>query len=669
MKKIIHLIQIIICLIRGFKYRFAKLYVEEKKYVPFKNRGLFKKMMRTQPFSDIYNKIFSDILTTRMVLFAFKRYFPKYFGICTTSGEKKCIKSLLDNGAEKYISFQNILSHIDSNDVVIVKHSDNHNLKNFMIIEKCEDWINVNGILYERKLIYEVLNKINNNELIMAVPNLDRMICERYGHEVMLFHVVFTKCIQGCHPSNSDFYLSYIDNSRGKRCSEIFLCHVEKDDDVLFRMANNIAISIFNQFRDIEYLDIAFLLTEEIPNILYIDSSVSAEYFLNCSQEIKSFLKEASSKHHVSIQEQYSNFRRYIFAFVSQRKGFTDFMYKNWLRGIKEDNRIKIVDRKTRNWAHKRGFYSYRIEQYGLTEENYKYILSDYDYKRCRPINFKYNKWFFNKIIAYYILRKFKTYIPEYYFKVRGLGNTVDIISFISMDACDMTDVLLLLNQKGKLVIKPAVGSHGKGFYVLQYIQNTDRYMVNNNVMSAIELENFIRRINGDFIISEYIEMNDYLKRIYDKTTGTVRIMTINDDNKNCIKHAYFRIGTKHTGYTDNLSSGGIAAKVDLETGSFGDAELLIDHKYIACGEHPDTGELIEGKLPYWDIVKKEIENICLYLTPLEYLGFDVVITNNGFKILEINTHQDLHKYPEYPNDVKDFLAKKVKEKRGSKIR
>ena len=41
------------------------------------------------------------------------------------------------------------------------------------------------------------------------------------------------------------------------------------------------------------------------------------------------------------------------------------------------------------------------------------------------------------------------------------------------------------------------------------------------------------------------------------------------------------------------------------------------------------------------------------------HLGFDIVITESGFKLLEINTHQELHRYPEYNNDVKEFLKKK----------
>ena len=129
------------------------------------------------------------------------------------------------------------------------------------------------------------------------------------------------------------------------------------------------------------------------------------------------------------------------------------------------------------------------------------------------------------------------------------------------------------------------------------------------------------------------------------------------------------RIGTKKTGFTDNIGSGGIFAYADEVTGRFHDAEVICRHIITPCPVHPDTGVKIEGVFPHWQEVRQVITDMCRYASCLEYLGFDVVITPQGFKILEANTHQDLHRYPTYNDDVHAYFMHKVElKKKGCKL-
>lgn len=51
--------------------------------------------------------------------------------------------------------------------------------------------------------------------------------------------------------------------------------------------------------------------------------------------------------------------------------------------------------------------------------------------------------------------------------------------------------------------------------------------------------------------------MHSELRRIYSEVACTVRIMVINRSGLDpVIENAYFRIGTKSTGFTDNIGSG-----------------------------------------------------------------------------------------------------------------
>jgi glutathione synthase/RimK-type ligase-like ATP-grasp enzyme len=53
---------------------------------------------------------------------------------------------------------------------------------------------------------------------------------------------------------------------------------------------------------------------------------------------------------------------------------------------------------------------------------------------------------------------------------------------------------------------------------------------------------------------------------------------------------------------------------------------------------HPDTNESLEISLPHWDEIVSKIQDILSYLPQLTYVGFDIVITDQGFNILEINS-------------------------------
>ena len=72
-------------------------------------------------------------------------------------------------------------------------------------------------------------------------------------------------------------------------------------------------------------------------------------------------------------------------------------------------------------WAQKRGFLSDRISFYGLTENNYRDYLSDFDYYRLHPINGPYSKWIDDKLTFRYLLAPFSSYLPEYYYHIYGM--------------------------------------------------------------------------------------------------------------------------------------------------------------------------------------------------------------------------------------------------------
>ena len=57
-------------------------------------------------------------------------------------------------------------------------------------------------------------------------------------------------------------------------------------------------------------------------------------------------------------------------------------------------------------WALQRGFTANRIKLYGLTEENYRFYLSDVDYFMMHPLNNFFAFWINDKVTLKYMFQK-----------------------------------------------------------------------------------------------------------------------------------------------------------------------------------------------------------------------------------------------------------------------
>lgn len=345
------------------------------------------------------------------------------------------------------------------------------------------------------------------------------------------------------------------------------------------------------------------------------------------------------------------------------RKGIRPYMQQLWLNQVESDRKdTKTTTLAQKKWCWERGFLSYRIDQYGLTEDNYHNFLSDYDYHWLNRINNIYQLWVNDKTTFRYMLEPFADYIPKYYFSITKRNGAPCICKMRDCDddvSPNLEGILTLLERKQKLAMKPSSGTHGDGFFCLAY--ENGQYTVNGDAVTAEELWQIIERQKSFYVITEYIHMHSALQAIYPKSVNTVRIMVINPhgyDPK--IMQTYMRIGSSATGFTDNVGYGGICVMVNSETGELYDPETIKDHKFYPCPNHPDTGAPIAGVLPHWALVREKVLEICRYLGELEYLGFDIAITEDGFQVIEINIHQDLHKVATHSDEIKAFFAEKI---------
>lgn len=81
-----------------------------------------------------------------------------------------------------------------------------------------------------------------------------------------------------------------------------------------------------------------------------------------------------------------------------------------------------------RRWAYERGFFGYRIKELGLTEENYRRYVSDYDYFWVNRINPGYQLWIADKLASRFALGRFKSVLPEHYYTIARVNGTSRIL-------------------------------------------------------------------------------------------------------------------------------------------------------------------------------------------------------------------------------------------------
>lgn len=449
--------------------------------------------------------------------------------------------------------------------------------------------------------------------------------------------------------------------------------HLEYEAVPLWDDLVSAVLSASSYVPELEYLGFKVVVCERSFKVVEISACPQLFWGKTDDDDLWRYLDsalDAKRKRGGFLQSARQVLRKCSDLWILDKTGFMGYMYRSWKRDLRIDSQSSTLHRKEINWAHDKGFFSYRIKQYGLTDDNYSEFLSDREYRWLRPINCEYRKWVYDKVSFRYVLDRYREFLPKYYFHI--MTRSQGMVCAPMMD-CPLEDrggfdsVLSLLRKKGVLVAKPTEGSRGIGFCKLEYSEHGS-YLLNNEAKSADEMLSILHGFDENYIITEYIEPHDFLKKLSPHAVSTIRITVVNTRVSDpCILDAYARIATNKTGLTDNVSNGGIFARVDIESGRLHSGEQSSNHNVTPCVRHPDSGVGIDGFIPHWDEVKQTVQDICVYIAQLEYLGFDVAITNDAFKILEINTHQDLHRYPNYDPRLKEYFRRKIEYKKAKR--
>ncbi len=226
----------------------------------------------------------------------------------------------------------------------------------------------------------------------------------------------------------------------------------------------------------------------------------------------------------------------------------------------------------------------------------------------------------------------------------KELANAADIptptLYGVIKNARDMKRLPEFIGHADGFVIKPAMGSQGKGIIVVEsplkggwrlasgrrVDMEAMTYQINNMLSGMYSLGG-----QPDKALIEYrVKFDDVFGQVSYKGVPDIRVIVL----KGVPVFAMLRLPTSESDGKANLHKGGVGVGLDLATGITQRAmqfDQLIDI-------HPDTAHPLEGiQTPYWDeillMAAKSYD-----VTGLGYVGVDVVLDRErGPLLLELN--------------------------------
>lgn len=267
-------------------------------------------------------------------------------------------------------------------------------------------------------------------------------------------------------------------------------------------------------------------------------------------------------------------------------------------------------------WDMMKSLYKYgasdeNYEQYHFWEHDDKYKDSFITWRRNMAIMYKFNtpeakelfldKVQWNKRFAKYVKRDWL------YCKESSLDTITDF-----------------LHGHSDVVLKRIDGACGVGI---------DKYKA-KDILSDNKLLN---QLVGANIILEEVAVNaEPIRQFSPSSLNTFRFVTcIDRSGMPHIIATAFRMGNGKS-HTDNFMTGGIACFVDPESGVIVTDGVNLDGKTFAA--HPISGIVYKGfQIPNWAEARDLALNLALEVPQARFVGWDVVMTDDGFDILEGN--------------------------------
>lgn len=155
-------------------------------------------------------------------------------------------------------------------------------------------------------------------------------------------------------------------------------------------------------------------------------------------------------------------------------------------------------------------------------------------------------------------------------------------------------------------------------------------------------LDDLLTHNNTHYILEEPLTEIESIQSFHPTSINTIRIVTFYDSQNDIVNFITARIRFGNNGNNvDNLHRDGIAANIDVVSGIITSCGYdKYNNTYVY---HPMTQKQIVGfKIPYWGNCLSFIENATRKIPTIRYIGWDIVIREDGSCcLIEANDNAD----------------------------
>ncbi len=275
------------------------------------------------------------------------------------------------------------------------------------------------------------------------------------------------------------------------------------------------------------------------------------------------------------------------------------------------------------------GYMDYKIaEMYRLTDEQKKTVITrGLSNSIVRRMNDKAYWYLFDDKATFNAL--FKEHIRRNWLKISPDTDRIAFLAFLS--------------ENEDIIAKPLEGSSGVG--ILHYTR--EDWLGREDAFLTELLANDIG------IIEQRVIQHPKMMEMCPTSVNTIRIATLLGDKKQGVVYAFLRIGNGKI--MDNVDCGGMAARVDLESGKL--LTVGADKAGNIFTKHPMTGTPIIGfEVPFFQEAMQMCLEAAQKVPQMRFIAWDVAVTKDGPCFIEGNSFPS-HAVPQFAAHYPDGIG------------
>lgn len=276
--------------------------------------------------------------------------------------------------------------------------------------------------------------------------------------------------------------------------------------------------------------------------------------------------------------------------------------------------------------------YDYWVYGNTVSEEIYFYFPYKKHEEKMEYMTFRTRLLLMRQLndfsVSYIFNNKYETYkyFKDYYNR--------DVVKIESEDDFDKFESFV--SKHHQFVVKPTSSHIGIGVERMNISEGDDLKMVFKNLLLKGEINaKDCFDFDSSILVEELINEDKRMSSFHPYSVNPVRITTLKTKNGTKILYPWFKVGANKA-FVTSAAYGTYDAGIDVDTG------IVITDGFKENGLsdkiHPLTGFQFKGfQIPEWHSLVDLVEKLANSIPNVNYIGWDMVLTPEGWSIMEGN--------------------------------